>query len=106
MGAFVFPDLDVFSKLQTLQDVFAARAANTIYTNTTNDHILLFVTAYNLDYAWLIDVDGIERASVQCSSATAGLRSVLCCIIPPGSTYRVYKNGGPGYLVDWQEFRT
>lgn len=93
---------------QTLQDMTASRAANTVYTNSTSKPIFVNTDAMNdtAGGASAIRV-GATLYMYGSSAISAGNRTACWAIVPPGSTYQLvsYFAGSLTTLNKWMELR-
>ena len=89
---------------QTWQDVTASRSVGVTYTNSTGRSIMVSVLhGEGLSYNRL-SVDGIVVSESYLESQIP-LWTTLTAIVPPGSTYSVFKTSEANELVWWKELR-
>ncbi len=89
---------------QTWQNMTASRAINTVYTNSTGRTIEVSVRgALSTSAAIFAEIDG--AIDLGGGSATSGAVIGITFLVPPGSTYRVFPQGGSLSGVTWSELR-
>lgn len=90
---------------QTTQDVFASRAANTTYTNSTGRPIMVYISFLNNAASSItsqqVFVDGITIFNMGLGSDR---RNACSFIVPAGSTYSTGIAGGD-VITTWCELR-
>ena len=86
---------------QTLTDVTASRAINTVYTNTTGKPIFVAIGKTNQTTDMRLNVNGVQ--SGYASGANQDSQSkTLYAIVPSGATYGTVGSSG---FVFWSELR-
>lgn len=103
------------SGAQTWSDVLASRAANTDYTNDTNQNIVVSASTYsgitNTRCSISILVDGIKTGFNFINNCVGACKCSATSVVPPGSTYHVRTVMLPpatpteNLLNEWAELR-
>ncbi|MEN4919715.1 phage tail protein [Achromobacter spanius] len=93
-----------FGVSQTLQDVTASRALDTVYTNSTDRPISVYVrTSSSASTAYIILF--MDQSPISIATYTPGTTTGLSItgVIPPGASYRAAAVSTT--LVSWKEYR-
>lgn len=86
---------------QTLTDVTASRAINTVYTNTTGKPIFVAIGKTNLASDMRLNVNGVQFGYASGSNEDSQSKT-LYAIVPAGATYGTVGSSG---FVFWSELR-
>ena len=86
---------------QTLTDVTASRAINTIYTNTTGKPIFVAIGKTNQTSDMRLNVNGVQFGYASGSNEDSQSKT-LYAIVPSGATYGTVGSSG---FVFWSELR-
>ena len=96
---------------QSWASAISSRSPNTTYTNSTGKPILVIISIEQDPYYgngyWLFYVDGIAHSGAGSPSNVSDyVETVICCIVPAGSTYSLTRiTGSDPYTPDyWWEF--
>ena len=86
---------------QTLTDVTASRAINTVYTNTTGKPIFVAIGKTNQSSDMRLNVNGVQFGLATGSNQDSQ-HITLYAVVPAGATYGT--DGGSGFVF-WSELR-
>ena len=98
-------DLETVTAVQTWQDVFGSRALGVEYTNTTNQPIMVYITALtanNVLAGLNVTVGGLQLGP---TSSSPNAQTQVTFIVPVGTTYQVNINSSVPVLTHWAELR-